>query len=605
MRAFIQLWWYFKDEKKGYGLGLFALFCVALTHLIPPIIIGKFIDDIVRRDLTVSLTALYLLILLLTAGVEYFFRYFWIINLRGAAFKLEKVLRARLFGHFLRMDRPFFQRNRTGDLMAHATNDLNAIRDMAGTGILTLADSLMSGGTTIVAMLLAIDWRLTLIAILPMPLLALVAKMLGDRIHSTFDHAQATFSEMNDKVQEGITGVKAIKSFGEEAQDIKNFDGQLRRVDKAFNAVNFIDSLYDPLMDLIVGASYSLTIFLGGYYVLHHTISLGQLVSFFAYLGNLVWPMFAIGMLFNIMERGSASYDRVDRLLKQKSESKTSDGTLKMPAAGDLHFAVDSFEYPGETKHYLEAVDFTLKKGEVLGLVGRTGSGKSSIIKLLIREYDDYAGHIDYAGHNIKDYQLDEYLPSVGYVPQEHFLFSTTVRDNIRFARMEAAQAEVELAAKAAGIHEDILGFAEGYDTMVGERGVSLSGGQKQRLSIARAILIEPKLLILDDALSAVDAKTESRILTELSKIRANSVTLIVSHRLSSVMDADEIIVLDEGKVAERGNHAELSSSEGWYAQMWQMQQIESKLESQSPEEIMADENVGSLAQSNESEVSQ
>ncbi|MDR0299701.1 MAG: ATP-binding cassette domain-containing protein [Streptococcaceae bacterium] len=579
MRAFRQLWWYFKEEKKGYGLGLFALFLVSLTHLIPPIIIGRFIDALVKRDLTLSLILEYLLILVLTAGVEYFFRYFWIIHLRGEAFKLEKVLRARLFSHFLSMDRLFFQRNRTGDLMAHATNDLNAIRDMAGSGILTLADSFMSGGTTIVAMLFAIDWRLTLIAILPMPLLAVVAKMLGDRIHQTFDYAQATFSEMNDKVQEGITGMKAIKSFGEEKQNITDFHVQLSRVDKAFNKVNFIDSLYDPLINLIVGASYALTIFLGGYYVLHHIISLGQLVSFFAYISNLVWPMFAIGQLFNIMERGSASLSRVDRLLEQKSESKVTDGTLKMPESGDLHFAIEDFEYPGETKHYLEAVDFTLKKGQVLGLVGRTGAGKSSVIKLLMREYDDYAGYIDYADRNIMAYQLDEYLPSVGYVPQEHFLFSTTVRDNIRFARMGATQAEVELAAKVAGIHEDILGFADGYDTLVGERGVSLSGGQKQRLSIARAVLLEPKILILDDALSAVDAKTENQILTELSKIRANSATLIVSHRLSSVMDANEILVLDEGKVAERGSHTELIKSDGWYAQMWQMQQIESKLE--------------------------
>lgn len=591
MRPLHQLWWYFKEEKKSYGLGIFALFCVALTHLIPPIIIGRFIDNIAKRNLTVRLMAEYLLVLLITAGVEYFFRYFWTINLRGAAFKLEKVLRARLFSHFLSMDRLFFQRNRTGDLMAHATNDLNAIRDMAGSGILTLADSFMSGGTTIIAMLVVIDWRLTLLAILPMPLLALVAKILGDRIHTTFDHAQATFSEMNDKVQEGISGIKAIKSFGEEEQDKKNFQAHLRRVDKAFNDVNFIDSLYDPLINLIVGLSYALTIFLGGYYVLHHVISIGQLVSFFAYISNLVWPMFAIGQLFNLIERGSASLTRVDRLLAQKAESKVMNGKLKMPESGDLHFDVEVFEYPGEDRHYLEGVEFTLRKGQVLGLVGRTGAGKSSVIKLLMREYDDYSGHIDYAGRNIMAYQLDEYLPSVGYVPQEHFLFSTTVRDNIRFARMGATQAEVELAAKVAGIHEDILTFSEGYDTLVGERGVSLSGGQKQRLSIARAILIDPKILILDDALSAVDAKTENLILTELGKIRANSATLIVSHRLSSVMKADEILVLDEGKVVERGTHEQLILAHGWYSQMWQMQQIESKLGREETEmDILLDE---------------
>lgn len=578
MRIFRELGWFFKTEKKGYLIGLISLFMVSLTHLVPPLIIGKVIDHIVKHTISWGILTEYLFVLLVTAFFEYGFRYLWSTNIWGEAFQLERIMRARLFRHFLRMDTLFYQRNRTGDLMAHATNDLQAINDVAGLGVLTWADSMMTGGTTIAAMLLFIDWRLTILAILPLPLLAVVSKTLGDHIHESFEHAQETFSEMNDKVQESITGMKAIKSFGEEKQDMADFQIKLDNIDRAFVRVNRIDSLYDPLITFIVGISYTLTILLGGYYVVHQVLSIGQLVSFMTYIANLVWPMFAIGMLFNVMERGRASYSRVDKLLAQKAESKITDGALSLPESGDLVFDVKNFHYPDENKIRIHEIAFELKKGQVLGLVGRTGAGKSSVIKLLMREFDHYEGEISFAGNNIMDYQLDAYLPSIGYVPQEHFLFSMSVRDNIRFAKMEATQAEVEAAAQAAGIHDDITRFPEGYDTLVGERGVSLSGGQKQRLSIARALLIQPKILILDDALSAVDAKTEKLILSHLKMLRHNSSTLIVSHRLSSVMEADEILVLDAGRVIERGKHAVLAHSNGWYEQMWEMQQIESHL---------------------------
>ena len=582
MKIFKDLWWFFKAERKGYGVGLLALFIVSLTHLIPPLIIGKIIDHIVKRNLTLPLILSFSGILLVTAFVEYGFRFLWSTNIWGEAFKLEKIIRSRLFRHFLRMDTLFYQRNRTGDLMAHATNDLQAIQSVAGLGVLTWADSLMTGGMTIIAMLLFIDWRLTIIAVLPLPLLALVSKILGDKIHVSFEHAQETFSEMNDKVQESITGMKAIKSFGEEEQDKADFQEKLDHIDQAFVKVNRIDSMYDPLITFIVGISYTLTILLGGYYVVHQVLSLGQLVSFMTYIGNLVWPMFAIGLLFNVMERGRASYSRVDKLLHQEAQSKTSDGTLLMPEEGKLVFDVHHFSYPDEEKIRINQLKFELESGNLIGLVGRTGAGKSSIIKLLMREFDHYDGEISYAGQSIKKYQLDEYLTSIGYVPQEHFLFSMSVFDNIRFGKADASQEEVTRAAKLAGIHEDIIEFSNGYDTLVGERGVSLSGGQKQRLSIARALLVEPKILILDDALSAVDAKTEHIILTNLKKQKHAFATIIVSHRLSSVMEADEILVLDSGHVAERGKHEALVKNEGWYSKMWQMQQIESHLSASS-----------------------
>ncbi|WP_096818813.1 ABC transporter ATP-binding protein [Lactococcus fujiensis] len=586
MKIFKELWWFFKSEKKGYGIGLFALFMVSMTHLIPPLIIGKVIDHIVKHNLTWPLLTEYLIILLATALFEYASRFIWSTNIWGEAFRLEKIMRAKLFHHFLKMDTLFYQKNRTGDLMAHATNDLNAIQEVAGLGVLTWADSMMTGGTTIAAMLIFIDWRLTIIAVLPLPLLALVSKTLGDRIHESFELAQETFSEMNDKVQESITGMKAIKSFGEEEQDKADFQEKLDNIDKAYVKVNWIDSMYDPLITFIVGISYTLTILLGGYYVVHNVLSLGQLVSFMTYIGNLVWPMFAIGMLFNVMERGRASYSRVEKLLDQKAESKVADGKLDMPEKGTLSFDVQNFAYPDDPKVMIKDITFDLEPGHLIGLVGRTGSGKSSIIKLLMREFDHYEGRIAYANQDIMAYKLDEYLPSIGYVPQEHFLFSMNIRDNIRFGKATASQAEVEKAAQIAGIHDDIIGFSEGYDTMVGERGVSLSGGQKQRLSIARALLVQPKLLILDDALSAVDAKTENEILGNLKRRRKESATVIVSHRLSSVMEADEILVLEGGKVTERGKHEALVQlDQGWYAKMWQMQQIESHLGHQTEKE--------------------
>lgn len=585
MKIFKELWWFFKEEKKGYGIGLFALFMVSLTHLIPPLIIGKVIDHLVKHNLTWSVMTVYMVVLLVTVLFEYAFRYIWSTNIWGEAFRLEKIMRAKLFHHFLKMDTLFYQKNRTGDLMAHATNDLNAIQEVAGLGVLTWADSLMTGGTTIVAMLLFIDWKLTIIAVLPLPLLAIVSKTLGDHIHESFEHAQETFSEMNDKVQESITGMKAIKSFGEEEHDKADLQVKLDQIDAAFVKVNRIDSLYDPLITFIVGLSYTLTILLGGYYVVHHVLSLGQLVSFMAYISNLVWPMFAIGMLFNVMERGRASYARVDKLLHQKAYSKVSEGGLDLPEQGRLDFEVKNFSYPDEEKVMIKDIEFTLEPGHLLGLVGRTGSGKSSIIKLLMREFEHFEGTISYAGHSIVNYQLDEYLTSIGYVPQEHFLFSMTVKDNIRFGKADATQEEVEKAAQIAGIHDDILAFPKGYETVVGERGVSLSGGQKQRLSIARALLLNPKLLILDDALSAVDAKTENKILNNLKERRNASSTIIVSHRLSSVMEADEILVLEGGRVSERGKHHQLVSTDGWYAKMWQMQQIESHLSEKSGNE--------------------
>ncbi|MDT2756507.1 ABC transporter transmembrane domain-containing protein [Enterococcus asini] len=579
MSIFRKLGWFFKQEKRSYTIGITSLILVAFLQLIPPKVIGIIIDTIADGKLKIQTVLFWVVILVLAAIGQYVFRYVWRTHIWGSAARLEKDLRRQLFDHFTKMDHVFYQEHRTGDLMAHATNDLNAIQNVAGAGILTFVDSFITGGATVVAMLLFVDWRLTLIALIPMPFLGLTSRVLGSKLHDAFREAQEAFSTINDKTQESITGIKVIKTFGQEQEDIADFQGQIDNAIVKNRRVNFLDALFDPFITLIIGLSYVLTIIVGGNFIMKDIITIGQLVSFISYIGMLVWPMFAIGRLFNVLERGNASYDRVSELLGKKTHIKLNPKAQDTPARGGLNVEIAKFQYPDDESPALSQIKFTLAEGETIGIVGRTGAGKTTLMKLLLRQYDDYQGQIVYGAIDSKDYTLDALLHSIGYVPQDHFLFSMTIRDNIRFANSTASQAQVEAAARLAAIHEDIEALPNGYDTMVGERGVSLSGGQKQRVSIARALLVEPELLILDDALSAVDATTEEAILSGLKEVRASKTTIISAHRLSSVMHAKEILVLDEGKIIERGSHEELLALEGWYKKMWERQQLEAKIE--------------------------
>ena len=574
MSIFRKLSWYFKQEWRIYVVGVLGLVLTAVFGIFPPWIIGHLVDLIREEKLTADYLFLLLGGLVAVAIIQYIARYMWRNAIWGEAAKLESLLRHRIFWHYMQMDTAFFQRYRTGDLMAHATNDLSAIQRVAGGGILQFADSLITGGTTLIAMMLVVDWRLTLIAILPLPLLAVMARTLGNKMHIAFKKSQAAFSRLNNKAQESISGVKVIKSFGQETEDIQDFNQQIDDTITINQHVNKLDALFDPITTMIMAISYVVTIIYGGHLVNTSVITLGALVSFVSYLSMLVWPMFALGMLFNTLERGNASYDRIEAIMAEKSSIIEPEDAVNKTPVGNVNYQVASFTFPGAIAPALTNINFNISAGKTLGLVGSVGSGKSTIIRLLLREFDNYQGAITFNTLDIRQYQLDAYMPAIGYVPQETYLFSDTVRENIRFARPNATQAEVEGSAYKSDLAEQVDNMPEGYDTPVGEEGISLSGGQRQRLAIARALLIDPELLILDDALSAVDAETETAILQTLRQERQNKTTIIASHRLSSVMGADEILVMQDGQIIERGTHDSLLSQNGWYAKTFALQAL-------------------------------
>ncbi|WP_346234388.1 ABC transporter transmembrane domain-containing protein [Lysinibacillus telephonicus] len=579
MKLFWKLDWFFKERKKEYIIGLVMLAFVAILNLIPPKIIGYVIDEIAFKELTLQSLIKWIVVIAVVAIVMYILRYYWRLMIFGSSNYLAKTLREKLFRHFTKMSPSFYQKHRVGDLMAHATNDVSAVQQTAGSGVLTLFDSITTGGFVIIAMAFTIDWRLTLIALIPMPIMAVTTNYYGKLLHERFHQAQASFSNLNDKTQESISGIKVIKTFGQQEEDIEDFTKLSNDVVDQNMKVARIDSLFDPTISLIIGISFLLSLGFGAKFIYEESMTIGDLVAFNTYLGLLVWPMLAFGMLFNIMERGSASYNRIEQLLSIPVDIDDKDSALDILPEGDIYFHVKEFKFPDGSKAALKNVHFELKRGETLGIAGKTGSGKTAILKLLLREFEGYVGEIKFGDHKIDDYKKLCLREAIGYVPQDHFLFSSSVYTNIAFANPTAAYEDVEYAAKLAYIHEDILRFANGYKTIVGERGVSLSGGQKQRISIARALMMKPELLILDDSLSAVDAKTEEAILKSLKTARANATTIITSHRLSAIEHANLIIVLQEGEVVEKGTHEELMKLKGWYYETYQLQQLENLVE--------------------------
>ncbi|RPA65021.1 ATP-binding cassette domain-containing protein [Aerococcus agrisoli] len=582
---FKKLGWFFKLRWKSYAFGVVALIICAILSAITPKIVGNMVDQIANGNLTWQLLVTQTGLILFFALLMYALRYGWRTAIFGNSTLLESIMRNRLFSHFTKMDASFYHKYRTGDLMAHATNDLAALRFVAGGGILTLTDSISISIVTLFSMVVLIDWKLTVLTILPFPLLIIAARILGKIINVRFRRSLEAFSSMNDEVQENVAGMKVIKTFGEEEDYYQDFVKRTDDVVEKNRQVYLADAAYSPVIEIITGLSFVLTIFFGTFFIQSGRITIGDLIAYISYLSMMVWPLLAVGRLVNTLERGNASWDRVKELLDETSAIVEADNPITEPIHGDIHFDIKSFGFPDDHQEKIHDVTFDLKEGNMLGVVGRTGSSKTTIFKLLLRDYDQYEGEILYDGKNIKEYSRLTLSSAFGYVPQTNFLFSNTIIENIRFGNPNLSDEEVYEYAKLADIHDDIMAFPEGYQTEVGERGVSLSGGQKQRLAIARALAVDPEYLILDDSLSAVDAQTEENILNNLREARANKTTIVAAQRLSSVMNAEEIIVMDEGTIVERGRHNDLVAMDGWYAHTYNQQQLQRKLTEEDDED--------------------
>ncbi|WP_459176733.1 SmdA family multidrug ABC transporter permease/ATP-binding protein [Ewingella americana] len=585
MRLFAQLGWYFRREWRRYLGAVALLIVIAILQLLPPKLVGIVIDGVASKQMTPKVLFGWLGLMLGTAIVVYLLRYVWRVLLFGASYQLAVELRQNFFKQLSRQHPAFYLRHRTGDLIARATNDVDRVVFAAGEGVLTLVDSMVMGLVVLIVMATQISWQLTLLSLVPMPIMAIVIKRYGDQLHQRFKTAQAAFSSLNDQAQESLTSIRMIKAFGLENHQSSQFADVAADTGVKNMRVARVDARFDPTIYVAIGMANLLAIGGGSWMVVNGHLTLGQLTSFVMYLGLMIWPMLALAWMFNIVERGSAAYSRIRSLLQEAPS--VVDGETPLPAGrSSLEVQVVDFHYPENSQPALHAVEFILRPGQMLGLCGPTGSGKSTLLGLIQRQFDVSEGDISYHGMSLKKVRLDDWRGRMAVVSQTPFLFSDTVAQNIALGRPQATQQEIEEAARLASVHDDILRLPQGYETEVGERGVMLSGGQKQRISIARALLLQAEILILDDALSAVDGRTEHQILHNLRQWGSDRTVIISAHRLSALTEASEILVFNSGTVAQRGDHDHLSSQPGWYRDMYRYQQLEAALDDVPAEQV-------------------
>lgn len=514
------------------------------------------------------------LVMLGVTVVSYVCGFTWWYQLFGGARLLELSLRSRLMRHFLRMTPRFFEQNRTGDLMARSTNDLNAVSQTAGFGILTLIDSTTFSSTILVAMGVLDGWKLTLLSLVPMPFITLAMTKYGKLLHERFTLAQDAFGDMNDRVLETIAGIRVVRAYAQERREERRFMETMGDVYRKNIAVAKIDALFDPTISVLVGITYLIGLGFGTYLVFHSQLTIGQLTSFNVYLGMLIWPMMAFGQLINIMQRGNASLDRVNETLAYVPDVDDAPNLVSIGVPERIEFRGYSFRYPTSETDNLRDIDLIIRRGETVGIVGRTGSGKSTLIRQLLREYPiTCEGALLVNGVPIERVSIEEVHGWIGYVPQNPMLFSRSVADNVRFGLKDATDEQIRHALAAADFLKDVPSLPDGLDTLIGERGVSLSGGQKQRIALARALVIEPEILILDDAMSAVDARTEAHIIEGIRNERRGRTTIIATHRMPAVAHADWIVVMDEGRIVEEGTFEQLLTSDGWFKKQYERQQ--------------------------------
>jgi len=563
---------------RAYVLAALMLLGIAVMTVMIPRRVGHIIDELVAGTLVGNALWWEIAVLLGMGAGIYLLRVGWRLELFSAAFRLGVELRTSLYARLAQQAPRYFHGERTGDLMARATNDVDAVEMAAGEAFLAAFDGSLTLVLVVAMMTLGIDWRLGLVALLPFPLMAIAFFVISSHVHEAWRRSLDRFSDLNEHVQETIAAVRTLRALGltgRAAAEFAKRTGDAAR--GSFETMKW-ESAYEPAVGLTLTAATVLTLALGGWLVWQGELTIGGLTAFTMYLTQLIWPMFAAGWVLSLIERGKAAWTRLDPVLRAPLSIEDR-GTRDAPPQGALHFDDVTFAYTADAAPAVRDIRFALPRGRTLGIVGPTGAGKSTLLHLLLRHDVAQSGTIRFDEVRIEEYRLAALRSILAWVPQEPFLFSATIAENIALARPDASRSEIEHAARMADLDRDVLRFAEGFDTRVGERGVTLSGGQRQRVAIARALLADAPLLLLDDALSAVDTGTESRILAHLREERASRSAVIVSHRLSAVADADEIVVMRDGAIVERGDHEALIALDGWYAAQWRYQQIEESLE--------------------------
>ncbi len=566
------LWRY----RRGLALGMGSLLLKDIISASLPLVIRGGVDSL-TSGFKIQIVVEFAVILAGLSVLKGIFQYWMRVILIGISRDIEFDLRNQLFSHLVTLSSDFYARYRTGDIMARSTNDLNAVRMMLGPGIMYWTETMITAVLSI-AVMLSVDWRLTLVCLVPAPLVSIAVMLFGKRIHDRFEVIQKMFSDISSRVQENLSGVRVIRAYAQEKAELHKFE--LLNQDYVVQNIRLakLSALFMPLLQALISLSFLMVLLAGGYQLLEHRISLGSFVMFNTYMGMLVWPMIAIGWVVNLMQRGKASWERIMQLMREKPAIFAGESKVEVQEVrGALRFEDVEVKYPAGMA--LKKVALTIAAGETVAIVGHTGSGKSTLVSLIPRLLDPTRGRVLLDGVDLRDLDPEWVRGHIGFVPQETFLFSATLAENIAWGVKEATPEEIARAADLAGLTPDIAGFPAGYETMIGERGLTLSGGQKQRVAIARAILRDPRILILDDALSSVDTLTEESILTGLAGVMRGRTTILISHRVSTVQNAHRIYVIEHGEVAEQGTHDQLIASGGYYADLYHKQLLEEELE--------------------------
>ena len=572
------LWPYYKRYRRGLVLGFGSLALKDAFGAAQPLVIRSGVDTLTQA-FSVSTVLKVSAILVALALVKGIFQYWMRVIIIGISRDIEYDLRNDLFGGLVTLSSDFYAKFRTGDIMARSTNDLNAVRMMLGPGVMYLFET---GLTLIFALIvmLSTDWRLTLVGLAPAPFVSLAVIFFGRKIHARFEAIQKMFSDISSRIQEHLAGVRVVRAYVQEQHEVEQFE----TMNKAYIAQNLrlalLTGLFNPLLQSLIGITFIVVLYAGGARLMSHQITLGAFVMFNTYMGMLIWPMIAMGWIANLVQRGTASLDRIREILDQRPSIKAPDSPVALPSPvrGEIEFEDVSLEFGSRAA--LKGLNLRIEAGSTVAIVGHTGSGKSSLVSLIPRLQDPTAGEVRMDGIPLRSLDPAELRREIGVVPQETFLFSTTIAQNIAFGVPDATPAEIQNAAEIAGLGPDIASFPNGLATVIGERGITLSGGQKQRTAIARAILRKPRLLILDDALASVDTLTEETILNALARIMHGRTTILISHRVSTIRMADRIFVLEHGSIAEEGSHEDLLKAGGYYADLYRRQLLEEELES-------------------------